>query len=503
MEQTVVVEMRDISKRFPGVLALDHVNLRVGKGEVHALLGENGAGKSTLMKILSGVYPDYEGTVLFEGEAAEFRSERDALEKGIAIVPQELNPIPELTIAENIWLGREPLNRLGLVDAGKRLRDTREFMEKLGLDYDAGTKMKHLSVAQKQMVEIIKALSRRAKLLILDEPTSALTSSETEYLFGQIEKLKRQGIAVIFISHKLDEVYRICDCATVLRDGQWIADRRLSEVGEDELISMMVGREVKDIYPDLPEPGTRTALETEGLTGKGFSDISFQLREGEILGFAGMMGSGRTEIARSLFGMEPASAGRIRIEDGEVRIGSTQEAIRQGIVMVSEDRALYGFVGLRSIQENIALPNSDRFTRHQRLLRDKIRRESMEICGKLKVKAPGVETAVGNLSGGNQQKVVLAKWLIRDVKVLILDEPTRGIDVGAKQEIYRLITELAASGLAILLISSELPEVLAMSHRVKVLAGGRFAGEFSHEEATQDKIMKAIVEGSRKHEEKD
>ncbi len=492
------LELKNITKRFPGVLALDHVNMRIEAGKVHALLGENGAGKSTLMKILSGMYTEYEGSIFFEGREIKFKSEKDALEHGIAIVPQELNPIPELSIAENIYLGREPTNKIGFVNSKKCLKDTQDFMKHLGLNYDASAKMSQLSVAQKQMVEIIKAISREAKLIIMDEPTSALTSSETEYLFQQIDLLKKQGIAIIFISHKLDEVYRICDTATILRDGKWIGSCKLSEVDEDKLISMMVGREVKDIYPSLPKQGKASVLKVSGLCGNGFHDISFEVREGEILGFAGMMGSGRTEIVKSIFGMNHITAGTIELEGKKLTIRNTNQAIQNGIVMVSEDRAIYGFVGLRSIKDNIALPNGDRFCRNGFIQRKKVNRDSEDICQKIRVKAPNLDIGVGTLSGGNQQKVVLAKWLIRDIKVLILDEPTRGIDVGAKQEIYKLVTELAQSGLAIIIISSELPEVLAMSHRIKVLADGRFVGELTHEEATQDKVMKAIIEGRNK-----
>lgn len=498
MEKKAVVELKDISKSFPGVRALDHVNLKIYEGTVHALLGENGAGKSTLMKILSGMYTEYEGKILFDGQEIRFRSEKDALEKGIAIVPQELNPIPELTIAENIFLGREMTNGLGLIRYRKQYEATQTYMKKLGLDYDAGMKMSQLSVAQKQMVEIIKAITRNARVIIMDEPTSALTGAETEYLFEQIEALKKTGISIVFISHKLDEVYRICDEATVLRDGQWIRNVNLADVDEDTLISMMVGRSVQEIYPPLFPHKEEVVLEVEGLKGDRFSDISFSIRAGEILGFSGMMGSGRSEIARSIFGMDRLKSGTVSINGKQVMIRDTHSAIKNGIAMISEDRAVYGFVGLQSIRSNIALPNCDRFANKGFIKKGELEKESADICNVLHVKAPDLATKAGTLSGGNQQKVVLAKWLIRNIKVLILDEPTRGIDVGAKQEIYKLITDLAKEGMAILLISSELPEVLAMSHRVKVLVNGSFAGEFTHEEVTSDKVMKAIVEGGSK-----
>lgn len=498
MEKEVVVELRDISKSFPGVRALDHVNLKICKGTVHALLGENGAGKSTLMKILSGKYTEYEGEILYDGQEIRFRSEKDALEKGISIVPQELAPIPELTIAENIFLGRERTNCFGMINYKKQSEDAQNYMNHLGLDYDVNMKMSELSVAQIQMVEIIKAITRNAKVIIMDEPTSALTGTETEYLFEQIEALKKTGIAIIFISHKLDEVYRICDDATVLRDGQWIGNAKLSEVDEDTLISMMVGRSVQEIYPPLPQYKDEIVLKVDNLGGDKFSDISFSVRAGEILGFSGMMGAGRSEIARSVFGMDKIRSGTISLNGKQLDIRDTQSAIKNGIAMISEDRAVYGFVGMQSIKSNIALPNCDWFSDKCFIKAKELEKESADICDTLHVKAPNLDTTVGTLSGGNQQKVVLAKWLIRNIKVLILDEPTRGIDIGAKQEIYKLIVKLAKEGIAIILISSEMSEVLAMSHRIKVLANGRFVGEFTHEEASSDKVMKAIVEGGYK-----
>lgn len=494
MDGHIVAELIDITKAFPGVMALNKVSMKIKAGSVHALLGENGAGKSTLMKILSGVYRDYDGQILFDGNPVKFKSEKDALELGIAMVPQELNSIPELTIAEYVYLGRESAGKFGFVNKKERLKTTRDYMDHLGLEYDVNVKMCHLSVAQKQMIEIIKAISRNARLIIMDEPTSALTNSETEYLFCQIQSLKEKGIGIIFISHKLDEVYKICDTVTILRDGQLIDNKELSEIHEGTLISMMVGREVKDIYPKLKPCKDRVVLEVANLTGEGFSNINFQVREGEILGLAGMMGAGRTEIVRSLFGMDKVHGGEVKIDGCKVKITSVQSAINKGIAMVSEDRAAFGFVGLLSIEDNIVLPNSDRF--FAKLFRQKklIDKDINKICEKMKVKAPDNNTRVGTLSGGNQQKVVLAKWLIRHIKVLILDEPTRGIDVGAKQEIYKLIVDLAESGIAIILISSEMPEVLAMSHRIKALADGKFAGEFFHGQVTQDMVMKSIIE---------
>lgn len=500
MSNHTIVELKNIRKEFPGVVALNHINLTLEAGAIHALVGENGAGKSTLMKILSGTYASYEGQVLIEGSEVHFKSEKDALNMGIAIVPQELNPISELTIAENIFLGREPLKCKGVLDKKKRLKLTREFLAYLGLDYDPNTIMRRLSVAQKQMVEIIKAISRNSKVIILDEPTSALTSVETKYLFDQMKVLKQKGISMVFISHKLDEVFAVCDDVTVLRDGEFIGCSLIRDITQDKLISMMVGREVKDIYPRLNPPGREKLLEVKNLTSKGaFNDVSFSLNKGEILGFAGMMGAGRSEIVRALFGLDRFDKGEILLEGKPLVIKNARDAIKAGIAMVTEDRSLYGFVGVRSIRDNVVLPNSDIFADKGILKFSRIKQKVEGICRLLSIKASGIEINVGTLSGGNQQKVVLSKWLVRDVKLMILDEPTRGIDVGAKQEIYKLIAKLACDGMAIIFISSEMPEVLSLSHRVKVLANGRIIGELSRDDATQDKVLKMIVEGgSRK-----
>jgi ABC-type sugar transport system ATPase subunit len=351
------------------------------------------------------------------------------------------------------------------------------------------------------MVEIIKAISRNSRVIILDEPTSALTGVETSYLFRQMTLLKQKNIALVFISHKLDEVYAICDDVTVLRDGEMISTGLLSDVTQEQLIAMMVGREVKDIYPPLPPAGAEPLLHVKNLRSRGvFDSVSFDIRKGEIVGFAGMMGAGRSEIARAIFGLDAHDGGVISIEGKPVRIKSPRDAIKNGIAMVTEDRATYGFVRVRSIRDNIVLPNTDLYARRGILKRKVIRASVTEICRKLSVKAAGIDTLAGTLSGGNQQKVVLSKWLVRKVKLLILDEPTRGIDIGAKQEIYRLIAELAASGIGVLMIASEMPEVLSMSHRVIIVTDGRLIGELKHAQATQDKVMKMIVEGRKQHE---
>ncbi|WP_276353760.1 sugar ABC transporter ATP-binding protein [Cohnella caldifontis] len=497
----ILLAMEGITKSFSGVKVLDGVSLQLKKGSVHALVGENGAGKSTLMKILTGMYDDYQGTITLEGKPIRFPDERAALNAGISIVAQELTPIPDLTIAENIFIGREPTTRFkGIISRKKLYEQTRELINKLGLAYDPHTKMRELSVAETQMVEIIKAISRDSRLIVMDEPTSALTEAETHYLFGQIEQLRDQGIAIVFISHKFDEIFRICDEVTVLRDGKFIGSQPIGELDQDKIVTMMVGRQISDIYPPLLPPGDPVVFEANGLTRAGeFKDVSFRIRKGEIVGVSGIMGAGRTEVARAIFGLDRLDAGEIKLAGEKLKIRTPRDAIRKGIAMVSEDRKQLGLVLVRSIKDNIALPNMDRFARGWVIKRGKLREEAKQISAKLSVKASSLDIEAGNLSGGNQQKVVLAKWLVRSLKLLILDEPTRGIDVGAKTEIYRLIRDLASEGLPILMISSELPEVIGMSHRVLVMAEGRIQGELPREQATQENIMQLIVAAAKEH----
>ena len=490
-----LVELRGIRKEFPGVVALDHVNMKIRKGHIHALVGENGAGKSTLMKILSGTYQNYEGQIFVNGKEVRLKNEKDAFEHGISIVAQELNYVAEQTIAENLFLGRAPLKKRIFIDEEERNRRTEALLKIMNLPFRPAMKMKELSVAQKQMIEILKAISRNAQVIIMDEPTSALTSKETMVFFQTVRKLRDQGIAFVFISHRLEEVFELCDDYTVLRDGKEISTGNLKDVTADNLISMMVGREIQDIYPPLPQPSEDVMLDIRGLTSEPvFRDVSFQIHKGEIFGLAGMMGAGRSEIARAIFGMDPHQSGTICLDGEELHFKNNADAIRQGIAMVLEDRGIYGFAGVRSVRENIKIPNRDIYSRHGFWLKNVIDPSVDRICSELKVKAPSPDTLVGTLSGGNQQKVVLAKWLVRNVKLLILDEPTRGIDVGSKQEIYTLITSLAERGIAILLISSDMPEVLSMSHRIGVVAHGHIANIFAHQEATQDLIMKTIIE---------
>jgi ABC-type sugar transport system ATPase subunit len=501
MDTGVIIELRNIRKEFPGVVALDNVSMTISKSSIHALLGENGAGKSTLMKILSGTYSSYGGRIVHQGKEIALHSHKDAFAMGISIVSQELNFFPNLTIAESLFLGREPRKIPGIIDFAERNRLTKKWLDFMGLDYDPRREVGKMSVGQKQMIEILKAVSRNRAVIIMDEPTSALTSVETKILFSQIRELKQKGIAFVFISHRLDEVFEICDEFTVLRDGKFIARGNMAEVSRDELIKMMVGRDVKDIYPEIPSlaEGGNPVLEVRNLSREGaFEDVSFDIRPGEILGFAGMMGAGRSEIVRAIAGMDARDSGGISVE-GETRaVKNIRDAIKQGIVMVPEDRALLGFVGARSILENIVMPNTDLFSRFGLLRGGRMRSAAREIMDRLAIKAPGLRTAARTLSGGNQQKVVLGKWLLRRVKVLILDEPTRGIDVGAKQEIYRFITRLASEGIAIILISSDMSEVLSMSHRILVIANRRIAGTLGRGDMNQDLVMKIIVEANEK-----
>jgi inositol transport system ATP-binding protein len=496
MNNETLVALRNISKSFPGVRALDDVSFDLKKGVVHGIAGENGAGKSTLMKILSGTYTNYEGKILLDGAEIHFKNEHDALDAGISIVPQELNPIPDLTIAENIFIGREPIRFKGFLDKKKRTQAARESLSFLGLDYDPDQKIKYLSVAEKQMVEIIKAITRNARIIIMDEPSSALTTIEIDQLLRQIKRLKSEGISIFYITHKLEEIFSVCDELTVLRDGKHISTSRIEEVTIDRVISMMVGRDIKDVFPLLADPGSEVLMSVDNYSSKGvFSDISFALRKGEVLGFAGMMGAGRSEIVRSLFGLDPHTSGTISMANKRITIMEPRDAISAQIGMVTEDRAQYGFIPRMSVKDNIALPNCDTFAPRLILKSKLIRRVVDEICRRIRIKTPRLETFVMNLSGGNQQKVVLAKWLVRDMKVLILDEPTRGIDVGAKQEIYGLIKQFSEAGMGIILITSELPEILALSHRLLVIADGKIVGQLNRNEASQDAVMKMIIRG--------
>lgn len=498
-----LLEMRDITKEFPGVKALDGVSFTLGKGEFHALVGENGAGKSTLMKVLSGVYPTgtFSGELIVEGASRYFRGVRDSEDAGIAIIFQELSLVKELTVGENIFLGREP-SRFGVINSSELYHNAGKLLRTLGLTIDPRIRVRDLGIGQQQLVEIAKALSQNAKILVLDEPTAALTESEVQTLFDILKKLLARGVGMIYISHKLDEVFRMSDLITVLRDGRTVAAYATAETDKNEVIAAMVGRKVEDIFPVAAHTFGYAALSVKNLTvfsadasaRKIVDNVSFTVRKGEVLGIVGLMGSGRTELLTAIFGAWQAKYSRqIEIDGKPASVDSPADAIKNGIGFLTEDRQRYGLILEQSLVDNITLP-ALRFISGAFLTngpREKI--AAAETMQSLRIKAPSARVATGTLSGGNQQKIVFGKWLLTKPKILLLDEPTRGIDVGSKQEIYAEINKLAKEGLAIVLVSSELPEVLGLSDRVIVLHEGRLTGEFSREEATPEKIMAAAT----------
>ncbi|WP_111646051.1 sugar ABC transporter ATP-binding protein [Paranoxybacillus vitaminiphilus] len=495
MSRDYILEMLNITKEFPGVKALDNVQLKVKKGTVHALMGENGAGKSTLMKILIGIYTPDSGIIKFDGEELKFSSIKTALDKGISMIHQELSPIPNMTVAENIFLGREPsYGFTGWVKAKELEEKTRQLFEKLEIDIDPNAKMADLSIANTQMVEIAKAISYNSKLIIMDEPTSAITEKEVNHLFKIIRSLKKDGVSIIYITHKMDELSQITDEVTVLRDGKYVGTKPSTQITKDELIEMMVGRELNQIFNkkqvEIVEI-KEVALSVKNLSKKSkFENVSFEVRKGEILGFAGLMGSGRTEVLESVFGITPPDSGEIYINGKKVNIRSTRDAIKYGMGLLTEDRKLTGLFLPLSVQDNMITVNINEYTKGGFLKQKKIHADCKTLSEQLAIKTPSLNQIIKYLSGGNQQKALIARWLLRDPDILFLDEPTRGIDVGAKSEIYNLIFDLAEKGKAIVVISSEMPEILGLSDRILVMHEGRKMGELSREEATQEKIMK-------------
>ncbi|WP_139491184.1 xylose ABC transporter ATP-binding protein [Brevibacillus dissolubilis] len=503
--KTYALEMEHITKEFPGVKALDAVSFQVQSGEIHALCGENGAGKSTLMKVLSGLYPagTYDGTIKIDGEPKRFAAIKDAEQAGIAIIYQELALAKELTIGENIFLGREPRRGFG-IDWDQLYYEARKWLEQVGLHFSPDTMVGALGIGQQQLVEIAKALSKDAKILILDEPTAALTESEVETLMGILRDLRRRGVTCIYISHKLNEVFALADSITVLRDGKSIATRPASELDENKIISLMVGRDLTELFPRVEHTPGEVVLELKNFTAYDpenpskavIRDISLNIRKGEIVGIAGLMGAGRTELATAIFGAwEGKKTGEMLVDGQSVHAKSTLDGIKHGIALVSEDRKRYGLVLDQSIKNNISLASLNRLSTSSVIDANEEIRQSNHYVKELLIKTPSIETAVGTLSGGNQQKVVLGKWLLTEPKLLILDEPTRGIDVGAKYEIYNLMNRLVAEGMAILMISSELPEVLGMSDRIYVMSEGAVTAEFDWRDATQENIMQAATGG--------
>lgn len=492
--EEAILKFENLTKRFPGVLALNQVSFEVRKGEVHALVGENGAGKSTLIKIVTGVYPRTSGELFYQGKAVEFHSPHDALRNGIAAIYQEFNLIPALSVVENIFMGHYFTQKGGLVDWAKIREEAQRLIDFLEVDINIDAQVRDLGVAKKQVVEIAKALSYQAQVLIMDEPTATLAQKEIDTLFRIVKSLKEQGVTIIYISHRLEEIYQICDRVTVLRDGNYIATRKLAEVQMEEIIQMMVGREVVERFPRTLHKAGEEVLRVEGLSRSGvLEDISFNLHRREILGIAGMVGSGRTELLRALYGLDPIDQGQVWIKGEKVTIHSPLEAISRGIALIPEERKTQGLVLLLSVMENIGLPILPQIANRGFLDEEELKKIAQKMVKTLNIRTPSIYQRVMNLSGGNQQKVVLAKWLARESAIYFFDEPTRGIDVGAKVEIYHLMNHLIEQGSAILMVSSELPEILALSDRVLVMREGRIAGELTKEEVTQESVLKLAV----------
>ena len=487
----VILTMKDIDKSFPGVHALDHVNFEVKRGEVHALMGENGAGKSTLMKVLTGIYTKDSGTITFEGKETEFHNTREAQDAGVVIVHQELNMLGHLTVAQNIFIGREFKKGIK-IDDKKMNEEAKKLFDRLHIDIDPSDTMSDLTVGKQQMCEIAKAISHEAKVIIFDEPSAALTEAEIEELFKIIRDLREQDLGIVYISHRMDEIKVITDRVTVMRDGTYVGTLITKDSTKDDIINMMVGRVIYEdpktesmVAPDAP-----VVLKVDHLNaGKMVQDVSFELRKGEILGFSGLMGAGRTETARAIFGADPKESGDIYINGEKVTINTPQDAVKCGIGYLSEDRKRYGIVVQKTVAENSTMACLENFMSGIFINKKNEKKVAQDYVESLATKTPSVDQLVVNLSGGNQQKVVIAKWLINDCDILIFDEPTRGIDVGAKNEIYKLMNKLASEGKSIIMISSEMTEILRMSDRIVIMCEGRKTGEVRIEEATQEVIM--------------
>ena len=496
-----VLEMKDVYKAFPGVVALNHVKLQLRPGTVHALMGENGAGKSTLMKCMFGIYSMDEGEIFIDGEKVEIHNPMDALNKGIAMVHQELQPIPARTIGENIYLGRYPLKKFGpisIVDHDKMYADAARVLKEVKMDFDPKTKVGELSVSQMQSVEIAKAVSANCRVLILDEPTSSLTQNEVEALFRIVEDLKSKGVAIVYISHKMDEILRISDEVTIMRDGQYIGTWDAKNLTTDFIITKMVGRELTNLYPPTENVPGDVVFEVEDFTSinpKSFRHCSFNVRKGEIVGISGLMGAGRTELAMSVFGKSYGVeiSGETYIDGQRVHMNTVAEAIKHKLAYVTEDRKGNGLILSNTIKINTSLANLTDVSKGQVIDKDKEFAVAQDYREKLKIKCPTVEQNVGNLSGGNMQKVLLAKWMFANPDVLILDEPTRGIDVGAKYEIYCIMNQLVAEGKSVIMISSEMPEILGMCDRIYIMNEGKIVGELDAKDATQETIMSHII----------
>ncbi len=482
-----ILRMENITKEFPGVKALNGVSLRVRPGTVHTLMGENGAGKSTLMKCLIGIYQLTSGKIIYEGKKVSFHNTLSAMNAGISMIHQELTPIPERSVCDNVWLGRYPKKGI-IIDYKKMRADCMELFSRLDLELDPDEKMGNLTVAKMQMVEIAKAVSYNSKIVIMDEPTSALTENEVQHLFNIIKDLKSKGVAIIYISHKLDEIFQISDDITVYRDGEFIDSRPARELDTNQLIKLMVGRTMDNMFPKVSCRIGEPVLRVENLSsGHAVKNVSFELHKGEILGFAGLVGAGRTETVETIFGIRKKDSGKIYKDGKLLNIRSPKDAVSWGIALLTEDRRGNGIIGLLSIKENLVLANLRKYgfpLKHNRMISD-----THKYIDKLKVKTPSAETPIQNLSGGNQQKILVARWLLTDPDILIVDEPTRGIDVGAKSEIHSIITKLAGEGKAIIMISSEMPEILGMSDRIIVMHEGEITGNIAGKNTSSEEIM--------------
>lgn len=496
-DRNCILEMKHISKSFPGVKALDNARLDVRRGEVHVLLGENGAGKSTLMKVLSGVYTKDEGEVFFEGNPVEIHGVADAQRLGISMIHQELNMLPARTVAQNIYLGREPVKNQWMrnIDEKKMLQDSEELLKKLGVELDPNTEVKEISIAQQQMVEVAKALSNDTKVLIMDEPTSSLTQREIDALFRIVRSLCLQGIGIIYISHRMEEIFEIGDRVTVMRDGQYVGTVDTKKTTMDELIAMMVGRSIGDLYGSKARKPGKIALETKNLSGLRFRNVNIRVREGEIVGIGGLVGAGRTELAKAIFGYDRVESGSIFVYGREMKKHSPKKSVEMGIGFLPEDRKSEGLIQSHAIKTNIMQSSMRKYFKYG-LVNKRIESEKAEqYRGELRIACPDVQKRVSALSGGNQQKVVIGKSLCTGCRILIFDEPTRGIDVGAKSEIYALMNELASQGYAILAISSDQKELIGISDRVYVMKDGEVAGELSENEITAENIVMYAVGG--------
>lgn len=492
MDQPALLEMRGISKSFPGVKALDSVNLTVRPGTVHALMGENGAGKSTLMKCLFGIYRRDEGSITLDGREVEFKSSKEALESGVAMVHQELNQALTRTVKDNLWLGRYP--KVGGFIVSERIMDkrTQEIFQELEVTVDPNAIMSKLPVSQRQMVEIAKAVSYNSKVIVFDEPTSSLTETEVEHLFRIINMLRDRGCGIIYISHKMEEILRISDDVTIMRDGQWVATRPAKELTMDEIIRLMVGRELTNRFPPKTNQPGEVILDVRNMAGRytRLKDATFQLRKGEILGIAGLDGSGRTEVLENLFGAMTREGGSITLHGKEIQNRSPKEAIKNGFALLTEERRATGIFGIRDIKENTVISNLKGYLLGGVVLSDKKMREDTDwSIQAMHIKTPSQRTQIRSLSGGNQQKVIIGRWLLTKPEILLLDEPTRGIDVGAKYEIYQLIIDLANEGKGVIMVSSEMPELLGVCDRIIVMSGGQVAGEVDAASTSQEEIL--------------